>query len=313
MPTTSANPPPKAQRAAIAASGLLGALAVHAVLVLPFILELSSTARKMPDRSGAGASALLSAAEPEMTAVFINDSAQPSDAPPPELEPLASRGSGALGLQVVVLSPNASAAGEAVPDESRAPPDSSATVDDPAPRAQLYGRYVGQVQARIERAWMRPRTAIGAPTFSCRARIQQNHRGDVINVSFYHCNGTERWQQSLLSGIRSAVPLPAPPDASVYADVLWLSFSSYAFEEAGSSQGFEPEVRTASTVDPSVLESFQQFVNGSARGQHVRDDAQVFHLTIIGTPSHLASVPSESRVEPPPLPPGPPSADPPPQ
>jgi TonB C terminal len=291
-------------RVGVSALGVAGALLVHALLVLPFVLDLSLPSRKAPHRNGAGASVLLSAAEPVMTVVFVNEAAPGSTTEPPKLEAFTSRGLESLDLPVVVLSPDAAPAADADRTTLQETTDSSAVASDPAQHALMFGRYVGQVQARIDRAWMRPRTEIGAPRFSCRARVRQDPRGAVIEVTLDHCNGTERWQQSLLSAIRTASPLPAPPDTSVYADILRLSFSSEAFEEGGSTQGFEPETRAANNAERTVLESFQQFV-GKTNDDHKSDDnANVIHLTIIGSPADRPTptqVPAESLLASPPL------------
>jgi hypothetical protein len=270
---------------------------VHALFVLPFVLELSSPSRKAPDRSGAGASALLSAAEPEMTVVFVNDSAPAPTTEPPKLEELASRGLQSPDLPVVVLSPDdspAQPAAEIATDPQRTSEIPTSPPDPAAQHALLYGRYLGQVQARIERAWLRPRTQIGASRFFCRARVRQDPRGAVAEVTLDHCNGTDRWQQSLLSAIRTASPLPAPPDASVYADILRLTFSSEAFEEGDSTQGFEPDTQAANDTERRVLESFQQFVDRTNDNHKSDDKANVIHLTIIGIPTDRPTPPHDS-------------------
>jgi hypothetical protein len=276
-------------RVGVSALGVAGALIVHGLLALPFVLDLSLPARRVPDRNGAGASALFSLAEPEMTVVFVNELAPVSALPPPKLDALASRGLESPGLPVVVLSPDDSPAQPAaqVAADHQETPETSPSVPDLAQHALLYGRYLGQLQARIERAWLRPRTEIGASQFSCRARIRQDRQGVVVDVKFDHCNGTQRWQQSLLSAIRTASPLPAPPDPSVYADVLWLNFVSRAFEEEGSAQDFEPENWPANNTHASVLASFQEFARGPRYGlrSDVKETSEVFHLTIIGSPA----------------------------
>ena len=43
----------------------------------------------------------------------------------------------------------------------------------------LYGRYVGQIRARIERAWLRPCSLIGASSFTCVVQIVQDRVGTV--------------------------------------------------------------------------------------------------------------------------------------
>jgi hypothetical protein len=287
----------------VSVTGFVAALAVHLLLVLPFVLELSLPSPRRANITGAGSTAYVSAVEPEMTVVFI-DEPTPAETPP-KPPALASRGIASPDLQLVVLSPDPlpAAAANSKADESD-DPQAAIQEANAAEHARLYGRYVGQVQARIERAWMRPRTEIGAPQFSCRVRIQQGRRGDVVGADLDHCNGTERWQQSLLSAVRTASPLPAPPDASVYADVLWLSFTSGALEEGGSTQGFEPETRLAAT-DQSAMESFRQFASGDP-GVDDKRSSTVIHLTIIGssagaTPQAPGEPPAElSSSEPPP-------------
>jgi hypothetical protein len=293
------------RRLGISAAGLVGTVLLHLLIVLSFVLDLSLPARHLPTKSGAGPSALASDQELEMTVVFINELSPTQSAPRPEPLELASRGVAPPDLRVVVLSPDpsppAAAAAHGEESQDNAPPLEA----DPTQHAILYGRYVGQVQARIERAWMRPRTEIGAPQFSCRARIEQGRRGDVFRVDLDHCKGSQRWQQSLVSAIRTASPLPAPPDVSVYADILWLSFVSEGFKSGGSAQGFEPERSQTGFVHDSEIarQSFEQFASGARRmfRPDDKEDSKVVHLTIVGSPAPETSLRNE--LPPVPLPP----------
>jgi hypothetical protein len=270
--------------------GLLGTLLLHGLLVLPFVLELSLPAPRLPNRSGAGGSAVASNREAVMTAIVINE------APPVErlatVKPveLASRGVAPKDLPVIVFSPDSEPASDADPNSV----DKNASVEaagDQTQHALLYGRYLGQIQARIDRAWVRPRTEIGAPRFSCRARIEQGTHGEVVNVKLDHCVGTPRWQQSLVSAIRTASPLPAPPDPSVYADVLALVFESDGFRPGGSSDGFEP-ANASELVANQERESFAHFAEraGVDAQRADKNATDVVHLTIIGEP-HPATMP----------------------
>lgn len=290
----------KSRPFAVSAAGAVGVLLLHAVLVISFVLSLSLPSTRRPNTTGTGASAFVSAAESDMTVVFIDEPTPAEDTAPPRSPSLASRGIMQPDEQLVVLGPDPSPAGTNVETADSEDAVSDTASGDAAEHARLYGRYLGQLEARIERAWMRPRSEIGAPRFSCRARIRQDRRGAVAEASLDHCNGTERWQQSLLSAIRTASPLPAPPDASVYADVLLLSFASEAFVEGGSLQGFEPESRLADAHDRSALESFQRFASGTQSDYRSDDKAgTVVHLTIIGMPAdHSAPAPSPAPVEP---------------
>src|ERR1700729_2868733 len=207
----------RSRRLGVSALAITGTVLLHALLLLPLILDLSLPSRPLPNHGGAGASAADSSQDATMTVVFINDAAAQEQLPTVKPEELASRGLAPRDLPITVLSPD-SAAASAVDPSSKEPQEPSAaeTAADQARHALLYGRYIGQGQARIEGAWMRPRTDIGSPQFSGRARIEQDGAGAVIGIKLDHCNGTARWQQSLVSAIKTASPLPAPPDPSVY-------------------------------------------------------------------------------------------------
>ena len=115
--------------------------------------------------------------------------------------------------------------------------------------AQMFGRYLGQISARIERAWLRPRSPISAPRFSCQTKIEQDQDGKVLSIELRHCNGDARWQRSLVSAIEHASPLPAPPTPSVFARMLVLNFSADAFQAGiSNARRYEPEIRLAATT-----------------------------------------------------------------
>jgi len=268
--------------------GLGGALLLHALLGLPLVLDLSLPTPHYPDRAGLNASASASRGEPVMTVLFIEEASPDEALKPLEPENLASRGPAPADLPIRLLSP----------DPSPAPPSSVASLDrsdpaeaagDPLQHALLYGRYLGQIQARIERAWLRPRTEIGAPEFSCRARIEQDRHGEVLDIRLDYCNGAERWQRSLMAAIRTASPLPAPTDESVYVDRLWLTFRSDGFQSERSGEGFEPERPETLLAAQQVQagKSFEAFAAGANANfeSNVNERADVVHLTIIGSPS----------------------------
>jgi histidinol-phosphate/aromatic aminotransferase/cobyric acid decarboxylase-like protein len=90
----------------------------------------------------------------------------------------------------------------------------------------LVGPYRDQVLALVDRAWLRPQIAIGAPEFACHVRIDQSPSGEIENVALEKCDPNVRWRLSLLSAIRSASPLPAPPDPSQSRSTLHIVFKS---------------------------------------------------------------------------------------
>lgn len=107
---------------------------------------------------------------------------------------------------------------------------------------EMYGRYMGQIQARIDRAWLRPRTAIGAPIFQCQAQIDQDRQGALTEVTLLECNGDTRWQLSLVRAIQAASPLPAPPAQAVFAHHILLEFRATAYVPGASADLYEPLV-----------------------------------------------------------------------
>jgi hypothetical protein len=143
-----------------------------------------------------------------------------------------------------------------IPDRQRHEATST-TPADGAARALLFGRYVSQIAARIDRAWVRPTTAPsgsglwgspGAPSpsarqarFACRVQIIQSPAGEVLEVTLVACDSSPAWQISLVRAINAASPLPAPPSEAVFARALVLSFSSPVGEA-------DPPARTANAT-----------------------------------------------------------------
>jgi hypothetical protein len=114
---------------------------------------------------------------------------------------------------------------DVAPDEAH-----TAVANDSDSSAQVYGRYLGQINARIDRAWVRPRAPIGATRFLCQVRIEQDAVGNVREVTLDRCNGSPVWQRSLVDAIKSASPLPAPADPAVFASEIQMAFREEAPE-----------------------------------------------------------------------------------
>jgi hypothetical protein len=124
--------------------------------------------------------------------------------------------------------------------------ESSASSADAAEHARLVGIYSGQIQARIERIWSRPRTPVnegGAPAnpantveyFRCQVQIVQDVTGTVQEVLLPNCNGSVAWQRSLVLAVQQASPLPAPPSPTVFNRVVTLNFVGYPPYVAGTA------------------------------------------------------------------------------
>jgi hypothetical protein len=226
----------------------LGALMVHMLCLAPFVLTGAGPKRPpLPDQPGGGASASSPSAQPVEAMTLINLlNTESSDEPP--LEEIASLGIELPDATLLIATP------EPAPllfeEERTEESETTEAAGDTQGHAAMFGRYLGQITARIERAWKRPRSVLHAPRFSCQTKIEQDERGKVLTVELRHCNPDVRWQQSLVSAIEHASPLPAPPVPSVFARTLVLSFSAEFWEEGVSNaQLYEPEIRLAHPGD----------------------------------------------------------------
>lgn len=241
--------------------GLIGTLLLHAVILPSVLLGSHRQNVRSPDAQGPGATLIQSVHEPRESLVLI-DIPTVDMATKPLLEDLASAGSAAKNPMVTVLSPDPLPHVEIPADSQDDVPDPPAAPDrgDPAARAVLFGRYSGQIQARVERAWRRPRSPVsdgghlaqfpaagaadGAQTdhsFRCQVRILQDPHGAVQEVQMLECNGSISWQQSLVTAILSASPLPVPPNPSVFTRALTMTFEAQAYSPGSLPDEYEIE------------------------------------------------------------------------
>jgi hypothetical protein len=216
-------------------------LALHAVLVTS-IMWGGGSANQQPRPHDSGA---LDAVVPEaaeegaLQVIFIKEPASAVSSADQRMASKADRSPKFLPLPLV--DPLADLSLE-VPQVSADDSSPSATWnEDTAVRSAMFGRYLGQISARISRAWLRPRSAIGAPMFSCQVRIDQDARGNVQDVTLEECNGDTRWQLSLVQAIESASPLPAPPDPAVFTRIVHANFEARAYESGVPQAQYEPE------------------------------------------------------------------------
>jgi TonB C terminal len=169
-------------------------------------------------------------------------------------------------------------------------------------RARSFGQYLGQINARIDRAWTRPRTPIGATRFLCEVRVEQDSLGNVREVALEHCNGTPAWQRSLVDAIKFASPLPAPADPDAFAPQVRMVFREDARDEAATAD----PLRSASSVNPSInsaSDSFDRLRQLRNRSAHP-GEATVIDLRIEGRladqrgqlPARAASQPPEQLI-----------------
>jgi len=121
---------------------------------------------------------------------------------------------------------------------------------DGAELARLFGIYAGQIQARIDRVWRRPRRPINDnasekkpadadDSFQCEAQIVQDARGNVQEILLPRCNGSAAWQRSLILAIQQASPLPAPPSVKVFTQSITLKFVGLPYVQGASNEEYE--------------------------------------------------------------------------
>jgi hypothetical protein len=134
----------------------------------------------------------------------------------------------------------------------------NAQTDGQSGFGEKYGRYLGQIRARIDRAWLRPRSAIGAPIFQCQVQVDQDSGGRVQEVTLLECNGGASWQLSLVHAIQAASPLPAPSDRAVFVHHVLLAFRAMAYAPGEPADLYEP-VRVTPAGDESerTVNAFQ--------------------------------------------------------
>jgi hypothetical protein len=191
--------------------GVLATAAIHLAFVTSIMCGLSS-GKKMPrppdpnaiPAAGSDSSAM------ELVAVSEPSSDEADGSEPDAMDPAALQA-------IAVTSPAMRWDRDLASDESGEGPDKPANASvDQTGDSQMYGRYLGQMDARIERVWTRPRKLNDAQIFTCRTRIEQDTRGVVREITLLHCTGDTRWQLSLVHAIQAASPLPLPPDPKVF-------------------------------------------------------------------------------------------------
>jgi hypothetical protein len=120
---------------------------------------------------------------------------------------------------------------------------------DVTEQTRLLGIYTGQISARVERIWRRPRSPVNSAdhggltassdSFQCQVQIIQDLHGNVLEILLLNCNGSSAWQRSLALAIQQASPLPAPPSERVFSRSIILSFVGVPFLPGSSEEEYE--------------------------------------------------------------------------
>lgn len=254
--------------------GLLGTFALHGVVSLFFLHGATAHPPKPPPPQGAGVSAATPAEE--LVLLTLTSSAKgDSDLS----EQINSLGAGLETPPMQAVSPGSLATFDLPPDDESAAAGSP-NPGDAAERALMFGRYTGQISARIERAWVRPRTPIldseqaaartspnsvvESGTFTCRVQIRQDARGNVQEVLLLNCPGTEAWRHSLVVAIDQASPLPAPPMPSVFSRALTMTFEAHSYHPGDPPDAYELDAHDGVALDIDSTRSDPLAVKASA-------------------------------------------------
>ena len=255
--------------------GIAATVLFHLLVSAPLILGAAAH-KKRPSPDGIGSTPWASQGEQSESMILLDLSAMSAsaDLELPQSKPAESAISTAETL--VLLADTVKPPDDLKFEDDTAKDDeSSEAAGDPAGQAALFGKYMGQVGARIERAWMRPRTAIDNGHFDCRARVMQDRQGNVLSISLEDCGSNEPWRKSLTSAILRASPLSAPPEPWLFSAALTLNFSGEQYL-AGTTPEYEYEpLMTRVAMSQSHMDATSQQIPGSGTGD--------FELTINGS------------------------------
>jgi len=83
--------------------------------------------------------------------------------------------------------------------------------------------YKALIEARINRAWIRPTTARAG--IDCEVRVTQVPGGEVVGVQVTKCNGDAAVRESIEAAVYRASPLPLPPNPDLFDRNLVVNFT----------------------------------------------------------------------------------------
>jgi hypothetical protein len=229
--------------------GFLGTMILHAVLFQT--VQLSSGMRfvrtpdsVMPASQGAG-----TANQSGLVLVGLTPSARPARDGIQNITSQIAAISALRSLKTLRPEPIQLGDFDSLPIDDQGSSNAQDVGTDTSDRNRLFGIYTGQIYARISRLWRRPRTEIGnsndtavglsSESFRCEAQIIQDATGYVQEILLPRCNGNSAWKQSLLTAIRQASPLPAPPDTTVFTPSITLSFVGVPYSSGALEDEYE--------------------------------------------------------------------------
>ncbi|HEY6454945.1 MAG TPA: cell envelope integrity protein TolA, partial [Steroidobacteraceae bacterium] len=93
---------------------------------------------------------------------------------------------------------------------------------DAARASGAMSTWAALIQARIQRAWIRPPSARAG--LDCTLYLTQAPGGAVLTVRMGSCNGDDAVKRSIVDAAYRASPLPAPSDPSLFERNLEVTF-----------------------------------------------------------------------------------------
>jgi hypothetical protein len=230
--------------------GVIGTVLLHSLIVPSALLGSGSHKISPLEIPDPGAASIKASTRPTESLVLIElpSITKTKDGVPDEI---ASNGATHKESPVTLISPDVLRNVDLKPLSMDQEKDSESAVEsgDGEERARLFGIYSGQIQARIERLWRRPRTPVNDGRgssmsggtdeyFRCQIQVIQDLKGNVQEILLPNCNGSVSWQRSLVMAIQQSSPFPAPPSPAVFSHSMTLRFVGYSYV-AGPDEGYE--------------------------------------------------------------------------
>ena len=265
------------------AVGLAVTLLVHLLLGAPLLLGTAAhkIQRRTPD--GPGSVEFAAQGEHEESMVLIDLSALSASSQKDESQPeIKSEGIQPEKFKLELASLEPKPPPDLEFDDASISEEANPQAGDPAGNAALFGRYMGQVSARIDRAWLRPRSEVADGQFSCRARIVQDRQGVVLSIALSDCNGDEAWKKSLISAIQRASPLSAPPEPWLFTETITLGFTADQYAEGRTPEyQYQPMPRQLAMNQP-IEKPLPDTADSVSNYQSLTSGAGDVDLTISG-------------------------------
>lgn len=91
-----------------------------------------------------------------------------------------------------------------------------------AEQAGLLAQYIAVIRQKVERNWVRPRSADAG--LECVVHVTQIPGGEVVGVRMGQCNGDEVVVRSIEAAVYQSSPLPLPPEPELFERNLRFTF-----------------------------------------------------------------------------------------